>query len=116
MTKSANASTQKANAKTKIAKVIAKSWVSLATETVTTPTTPVDATGTAATVVDPRKNTFTVPAASVKIHLTRNIMVGPRAKLLRKHGREFEESTKLQCFFFYVTDFFFLIYLSKYSF
>lgn len=107
MTKSANASTQKANAKTKIAKVIAKSWVSLATETVTTPTTPVDATGTAATVVDPRKNTFTVPNASVKIHLTRNIMVGPRAKLLRKHGRELEESTKLQCFFFYVTDFFF---------
>jgi len=112
MTKSANASTQKANAKTKSAKVIAKSWVSLATETVTTPTTPVDATGTAATVVDPSPNTFTVPTASVKIQLTRNIMVGPRAKFLRKHGHRFEESIKLQCFFFYVTDFF----LIKYSF
>jgi hypothetical protein len=49
--------------------------------------------------VDPKTNTFTVPTASVKIHLTRNIMVGPRAKLLRTHGEQFEESIKLQCFF-----------------
>ena len=53
---------------------------------------------------------------SVKIHLIRNIMAGPRAKLLRKHGQQFEESIKLQCFFLLCNRLFFLIYFAKYLF